>query len=190
MASQTTLFVIAFSIASILITALIAGTLVRFIIKENEDTNIQDVIGVIQAITGIIGVPLGILSIALYLIDKCIQSRSRPMRDAETGQLLPSLNCQYNGGLVENAKAHIKHMCDIQQQRYRVFQLNEATISHFPTDLVKMKYDRNASNIDGSKWVEDPSDKRRLSSEQIMQMINEQANTPLNLLIEVSFIKS
>jgi ankyrin repeat protein len=190
MVSRTTLFVIAFSIASILIIALIAITLTRSIIKENEDTNIQDVMGVIQAITGIIGVPLGIFSIVSYFIDRDKQRNSRSARDKEAGLPLLQVPYQYSGDLVANAKKHIKDMCELQKKRYRVFKLNNSANDHFTADLIRMKYDDKASNIDGSKWVEDLSIEKQLNSEQIMRMITEKRNTPLNLLIEVSIVAS
>jgi hypothetical protein len=191
MVSRATLYVIGFTLSSIPIIVLITITL----LKATSDPTVQDVIGIIQAVTGIFGVLGFIFTTGLFLYDRQNERTNlinRLTDKSELGQLLPSMNYGYQGGLIECAKAHIERLCEIQLVRYKALSGDnkpQTDLQHVSSNLIELKYDKQSKANRESKWTEVGE---HFDSEFIMRMITGNAQPtnprnaqPINLLIEV-----
>jgi hypothetical protein len=180
MPSCTTCCLCGFILSSLLILIPIP----IFLFKASADPAFQDVLEIIQIVTGIFGVLGFILTTGVFFYDRNNKRKTAqgiPIDDIESGQSLLSNKYPYQGGLVECAKAHIKRLCEEQLIRYRAFSANnkrETRLFNASSDLVQLEYDEKKE-----MWAA-PSGGKHFDSEHIMRMITENKGR-LNLLIEV-----
>jgi hypothetical protein len=184
MLPRTRRYILAGVLLFLLITILTTVTL----LKTGSHESTSDIYSLIQVITGILSVLLAIVPIGLDLYDRHKARNSRP--DNDTGKYLLGdieLNSAYNGGIVDNAKAHVRYLCDtLQKRRNCAFAFNthsDVQLNYVPADLVRLTYNDDVQSVGVvSRWKEYGD---HFDSAQLMKIITAKHSEPLNLLIEV-----